>query len=257
VRWSLVFLHRRSLEPPKRSGEGEGGLPRPHGLQATPAHAARYTVARLPGSPQTRCRWRLEQPRPQGLLGCLLTTSGLFTGAARSHWGGARKEGGGLPRHQGLPGCYPNPTARRRLHKALNQPTSAMSCAASTKHVHGSCSSVPGPTVPSLTMRAPAAADRSVLDEAATHRRPHALPPAATDEEEHGVRGERLRPPGLPGRHPHPAAHPPRHQPCHAQLPRCQSRQHTRLLPPPHQVICSIHVIVSLQPLFSFPLQHM
>jgi hypothetical protein len=59
-----------------------------------------------------------------------------------------------------------------------------MSCATSTKHVHGSCNSVPPPTVPSSTMQALAAA----------RRRPHALPPAATDakataEEEQGVGG--------------------------------------------------------------------
>jgi hypothetical protein len=69
-----------------------------------------------------------------------------------------------------------------------------MSCAASTKHVHGSCSSVPPPTVTSPTMRALAAAGRSVTDEAVARRRPHVLPPAATDakataEEEQGVGG--------------------------------------------------------------------
>jgi hypothetical protein len=69
-----------------------------------------------------------------------------------------------------------------------------MSCAASTKHVHDSCSSVPPPTVPSPTMRSPAATGRPVVDEAAARRRPHALSPATTDakataEEEQGVGG--------------------------------------------------------------------
>jgi hypothetical protein len=152
----------------KGAGRGAAEASWPLGY---PVHAARYTVARLPGSPQTRCRQREEQPRPQGLLGCLPTTADLFTSAAWSHRGGARKEGGGrgaaeAPRPPRLP---PEPYCRR-LHKALNQPTSVMSCAASTKHVHGSCSSVPPPTVPSPTMRAPAAASKSIPDEAAARR---------------------------------------------------------------------------------------
>jgi hypothetical protein len=82
-----------------------------------------------------------------------------------------------------------------------------MSCTASTIHVHDSCSSVPPPTVPSTTMHAPTAAAKSVADEAATHRRPHSLPPATTDakataEAEQGGRGEWPRPPGLPSCHP-------------------------------------------------------
>jgi hypothetical protein len=124
-----------------------------------PAHAACYTDARLSGSPQTKCRRREEQPRPQGLLGYLPTTAGLFTGVARSHRGGARKEGGGRGAAEALrPPRLPSEPYRRHLHKALNQPTSAMSCATSTKHVHDNCSSVPPPNVPSPTMRTPAAA---------------------------------------------------------------------------------------------------
>jgi hypothetical protein len=76
-------------------GVGRRGVAEDSWPPGYPAHAARYTVARLPGSPQTRCRRREEQPRPQGLLGCLPTTTGLFTDAARSHRGGVRKVGGG------------------------------------------------------------------------------------------------------------------------------------------------------------------